>query len=94
MARQRDAALAGHGIAVLPLFIVAADLAQGCLVEILPDEVPLDDGVFAVYPRTAFTSPKIRTLVQYLQHEMSPPPWELPAAGVIPAAELVPLLPG
>ncbi|MCY1515789.1 HTH-type transcriptional regulator DmlR [compost metagenome] len=76
----RDAALAGHGIAVLPLFIVAADLAAGRLVHVLPHEAPLDDGVFAVYPRSAFTSQKVRTLVQYLKQAMAPPPWEARAA--------------
>ncbi|MCO5399055.1 LysR family transcriptional regulator [Ralstonia soli] len=78
----RDAAVAGHGIAVLPLFIVAADLAAGRLIQALPEEEPIEDGVFAVYPRSAFTLQKIRTLVAFLQAAMSPPPWDVSNAAV------------
>lgn len=88
----RDAALAGHGLAALPLFIVAADLAAGRLIHVLPHETLLDDGIFAVYPRTPFTSRKIRTLVQYLQQAMSPPPWETEAGAgsAVPEPESTP----
>lgn len=89
----RDAAVAGHGIAVLSVFIVAPDLAAGRLVRVLPDEVPVDDGVVAVYPRSAFTSQKVRTPVQFLQQAMSPPPWEAvaaPAGSPVPAPRAMP----
>jgi len=72
----RDAACAGHGLAVLPLFIVAGDLRAGRLVDAMPGETPVDDGIFAVYPRTSFASPRIKALVEYLQAALSQPPWE------------------
>ncbi|UDM52701.1 LysR family transcriptional regulator [Cupriavidus sp. MP-37] len=78
----RDAVVAGHGLAVLPLFIVAPDLVAGRLIPVLPEVPPVDDGIFAVYPKTAFTSQKIRTLIQFLQQAMSPPPWESGSHGI------------
>ncbi len=74
----RDAALAGQGLAVLPRFIVWDDLHAGRLVEVLPHLPPVDDGIFAVYPRSGFGSVKLRTLVQYLQASLARPPWEEP----------------
>ncbi|NOV23975.1 LysR family transcriptional regulator [Cupriavidus necator] len=73
----RDAALAGYGLAVLPRFIVWEDLLAGRLVEVHPGATPLDDGIFAVYPRSAFGSTRLRALVQFLQAALSPPPWEI-----------------
>jgi len=81
----RDAAVAGHGLAVLPRFIAWEDLRAGRLVEVKPGAVPLDDGIFAVYPRTAFSSAKLRALVLFLQQSLSPAPWEAePVANVQP----------
>lgn len=74
----RDAALAGQGLAVLPRFIVWDDLRAGRLVDVLPELPPVDDGIFAVYPRSGFGSVKLRTLVQYLQASLARPPWEDP----------------
>lgn len=88
----RDAALGDHGIAVLPLFIVSRELAAGRLIEVLPDEAPIDDGVFAVYPRTAYTSQKIRTLIQFLQQSLSPPPWEPRCESAVGTLDVKPVL--
>lgn len=74
----RDAALAGRGLAVLPRFIVWEDLRAGRLIEVLPDMPPVDDGIFAVYPRSGFGSVKLRALVQYLQASLTQPSWEDP----------------
>ncbi|MGN5478501.1 LysR substrate-binding domain-containing protein [Cupriavidus basilensis] len=79
----RDAALAGHGLAVLPRFIAWEDLRAGRLVEVLPDLPPVDDGIFAVYPRSGFGSVKLRALVQYLQAALAQPPWEGDQAGTL-----------
>ncbi|AQV98220.1 LysR family transcriptional regulator [Cupriavidus necator] len=86
----RDAALAGSGLAVLPRFIVWEDLQAGRLLEVQPGATPLDDGIFAVYPRSAFSSAKLRSLVQFLQTSLAPQPWEVPDA--VPAvADIAPL---
>ena len=86
----RDATLAGYGLAVLPRFIVWEDLQAGRLIEIQPGATPMEDGIFALYPRSAFGSAKLKALVQFLQTSLSPPPWEVsrPAIG---KAEVVPL---
>jgi len=81
----RDAAVAGHGFAVLPHFIVADDLRAGRLIEVRPGAVPVDDGIFAVYPRSAFGSVKLRALVQFLQQALSPAPWEGQASSDVQA---------
>lgn len=86
----RDAVLAGHGLAVLPRFIVWEDLRAGRLIEVQPGATPVEDGIFAVYPRNAFGSAKLRALVQFLQASLSQPPWEVPGSSM-ESAEVVPL---
>src|SRR5262249_9061183 len=50
----RDAALAGHGIADLPEYLVARDLAEGRLLRVL-DKVPrVIRGVYVVYVPSPF----------------------------------------
>ncbi|MCR3766249.1 LysR substrate-binding domain-containing protein, partial [Pseudomonas aeruginosa] len=68
-------AVRGLGLAILPLFIVAEDLAAGRLVEALPEERPLDDLIYAMYSRAATLSPKVRLFVQFLQQALNAPPW-------------------
>ncbi|MCO4093005.1 MAG: LysR family transcriptional regulator [Sphingorhabdus sp.] len=50
MAAAHVLALSGAGIAVLPSYLVAADLAEGRLRAILPDATLATIDVFAVYP--------------------------------------------
>ena len=65
----------GLGLAMLPLFIAAEDLAAGRLVEALPQERPLDDLIYAMYSRAATLSPKVKLFVQFLQQALGSPPW-------------------
>lgn len=67
---MRDAVLAGLGLAVLPRFIVAGTLADGRLVEVLPDVEPVPDIVHAVYPYHRQPSRKVRALIEYLQRTL------------------------
>jgi DNA-binding transcriptional LysR family regulator len=46
----REAALAGAGLALLPRFLVAADLAAGRLVQVLPGARPKPTTFYALYP--------------------------------------------
>ena len=48
---MRDAAIAGLGSAILPLFIAADDLRSGRLIPILRDAPPEPDAISAVYPQ-------------------------------------------
>lgn len=61
----RAAALAGTGIATAASFIVHNDLAQGALVQVLPDFRMLPRDIYAVYPHNRHLSPKVRAFVDF-----------------------------
>ncbi len=83
----RSAAVAGLGVAMLPLFIVGDALCKGDLI-MLPDLAePVPDHIFAVYPQTRYVSRAVRGVIDYLVTSLSEtPPWErgLPCRGVRP----------
>lgn len=72
----RDAAVRGVGLAILPTFIVARDLLEGRLIPILPEMQPEDDFIYAVYPRTPFTSRKLRAFIEHLRLSLLASPWD------------------
>lgn len=72
----RQAAVAGLGIAVLPSFIVAAELAAGRLVSVLEARRRADFGVYAVHADGPKLAGRVRRLVQYLVKELRAPDWE------------------
>jgi DNA-binding transcriptional LysR family regulator len=57
------AALAGHGIAVLPSFLCASDLARGQLVRVLEGWSPGEVVVHLVYPSSRHLSARVRAFV-------------------------------
>ena len=63
---MRDAAIAGLGISVLPVFIVAKALTSGQLIHALPDACPVADTIYAVYPRNRHLPKKVRAVIDYL----------------------------
>lgn len=71
----RAAALDGLGIILQPTFIVGRDLAEGRLVEILPQWHTDEVGVYAVYPVRRHLSGKVRALVDYLSAAFLAEPW-------------------
>lgn len=78
----RNAAVRGVGLAILPTFIVAKDLMEGHLIELLPEVQPEDDFIHAVYPRTPFTSRKLRAFIEHMRLSLLACPWEGVADGV------------
>lgn len=62
----RDAALAGLGIARLPLFICGVDLEAGRLRRVLPSWSTDERLVHAVYPSSKNLSRKVRVFVDFL----------------------------
>ena len=75
----RMLAVHGHGIALLPDFIVADDLKAGRLAQLLPKHHAGELGIFAVYPSRKFLSAKVRTLVDFLVRHFARQKWTLPA---------------
>lgn len=76
----RDAVLAGHGIAILPTYLSASDIARGALVNILPDYEALTsfgNHLYACYPPSRVQLPKLKVFLEALEQHFSPlPPWE------------------
>lgn len=74
----RDAALKGRGIALLPTFIVGADLQQGRLVSLLNDFCPRAGALYALYAPTRHLSVKIRVFIDFLVERFGARPyWDL-----------------
>jgi DNA-binding transcriptional LysR family regulator len=60
------AVLAGGGLSVLPDFLVAADLAAGRLIHVLPQWTLPDGGIHAVFPAARFRPTRVRAFVDLL----------------------------
>lgn len=71
-----EAARAGLGVAVLPLFRCIDDLRQKRLRRLLTDWSAAERPLHAVYPSARHLSVKVKALVDHLQEHMTPPPWE------------------
>jgi DNA-binding transcriptional LysR family regulator len=62
----RKAAIAGLGVALLPRYVVADDIAAGSLVTLFPRHRVAARPLFAVYPRAPETPLKVRAFVAFL----------------------------
>ncbi len=65
---MREAAIAGLGLAVLPVFIVADALRSGRLVNAAPALRPLGQFIWAMYPHSRHPSRKVRVIIEHLRH--------------------------
>ena len=68
---------AGLGIALLPIFRCLEELRSHRLAQVLDGWHAPVTPIHAVYPSTRHLSPKVKSFVDHLQAQMSPPPWEL-----------------
>ncbi|MBB4234248.1 LysR family transcriptional regulator [Rhizobium esperanzae] len=66
----RDAALAGLGIALLPDFLVADDLAAGRLRQVLPDLETDDTKIVTLYPDRRPLEPRVRRFIDLMVEEL------------------------
>src|SRR4029077_6178965 len=71
-----DAALAGHGLAYLPTWLIREELKHGALDMGLAESALEELDVHALWPRTRVLAPKIRVVVDELLHRFQPPPWD------------------
>lgn len=62
----RDAAVAGLGIAFLPDFLVAGDLAAGRLRQVLPGLQSEDVKVVTIYPTRRLLEPRVRRFIDLM----------------------------
>lgn len=69
------AALAGHGISVLPTFIVGEHLQRGELVHVLEEWTIPSLGIHAVYAQTRSLPAKTRVLIDFLVERFGPQPY-------------------
>ena len=68
---MKAACLAGVGVAVLPGFSCADELASGALVRCLPDyKLTPDRGIYAVYPHRRFLPAKVRSFIDLLEEHL------------------------
>jgi DNA-binding transcriptional LysR family regulator len=71
----RDMALAGHGIAMLPTFIVWQSLASRDLVPVLESHTPSHLNAWAVYPQTRYLSQRVRQFIDFLSERFGERPY-------------------
>lgn len=60
------AALEGMGLAFLPKWLVADDIAAGRLEQLMPGQVIFEGRLFAVYPSRKYLSAKVRTFIDFI----------------------------
>ncbi|MGJ4968076.1 MULTISPECIES: LysR family transcriptional regulator [unclassified Bradyrhizobium] len=60
------AAVAGMGMAVLPRWLMADDLASGRLETVLPEMLTIKAPLMAVYPSRKYLSAKVRTFIDFI----------------------------
>lgn len=61
-----NAAVAGLGIAYLPSFLCHEKLAEGAIVDAMPDLPQERQGIYAVYPPGRYVQPKVRAMIDFL----------------------------
>jgi DNA-binding transcriptional LysR family regulator len=71
------ATTAGLGIALLPAFGCVDDIRARRLERVLRDWNTPSTPVQLVYPSTRHLSPKVKSFVDHVQSQMTPPPWEV-----------------
>jgi DNA-binding transcriptional LysR family regulator len=72
-----DTALAGVGVAMLPLYKCVAPVREHRLEHLLKEWCSPSATIHAVYPTTRLLSPKVKAFVDHLLERFTPPPWEL-----------------
>ncbi|WP_189052412.1 LysR family transcriptional regulator [Aliidongia dinghuensis] len=69
------AVLAGHGITILPSFLVGCLIAQGRLVRVLADWPTREEAIHAVYPPTRHLAARVRLFTEFLAERIGKEPY-------------------
>ncbi len=72
-----DTALAGVGVAMLPVFRSLPAVRERRLEHVLKEWCSPSAAIHVVYPTTRLLSPKVKAFVNHLQERFTPPPWEI-----------------
>jgi DNA-binding transcriptional LysR family regulator len=64
-------ALAGAGVAILPVWLVQDEIDKGGLVRLLPDHQFPRQGIYALYPNTRHVPEKVRVFIDFLHDRLS-----------------------
>ncbi|KFZ37293.1 LysR family transcriptional regulator [Shewanella mangrovi] len=70
-----QAAIAGAGITLQPTFIAGAALADGRLIQVLPELEPEPLGLYAVYPHRKLLASKVRSFLDFADGYFGNPPY-------------------
>ncbi len=70
------AARQGLGIVLQPSFMLADDLREGRLVELMPQYRATEFGIYAVYPTHAHLPRKLRAMIDFLAAELPHTAWD------------------
>ena len=62
--RACDLAAGGSGLALLPIYMVLDELANGTLVRVMENNTPDFGGIYAVYPGTRYQSVNVRSFIE------------------------------
>lgn len=81
----RAAALHGLGLIQVPRYAVAQDIAEGALVECLPETPPAPTPVYVLYPRNRQLSPRVRVFIDWVVKEYAGHAGAAPAANSAPS---------
>ncbi len=72
----QHAALAGRGLAIHPTYMVAADIAAGRLVAVLPETPPMGLDICVIYPARNNLPKRVRAFLDHLRDwARAPPDW-------------------
>ncbi len=72
----QQAALRGHGLAIHPTYMVAADVKAGRLVAVLPESPPTGLDIYVIYPARRNLPKRVRAFLDFLQDwARTPPEW-------------------
>lgn len=67
----RQACLAGRGIAIMPIFLIADELRTGALVELFPDHQFCDYIAYAVYPVDGRNSVRTGVFIDFIRDALA-----------------------
>lgn len=65
----REAAIAGMGVAFMPVYLVRDHVSNGQLVPVLQEKIYRDVGIYAIYPNIRYVPRKISSFISLLAEE-------------------------